>query len=149
MWNLKKKNLLDLWVIDVPRHVSYRTFEAWRLSAQLFDTLHRMPAHTFFSYFDFSTQPSARTQLSSLSRFNFAIYVQTGSELVLEKNNIVFMKCLKYIWLQFVQGKSRWTCLEFYTLFGNLNVEFEHFRLMLSGYIINFHILELWRCIRV
>lgn len=41
------KILFDLWVIDVPRHVSYRTLEVTWLSAQQFDTLHRMLVHTF------------------------------------------------------------------------------------------------------
>jgi hypothetical protein len=39
--------LFDVWVIDVPRHVRYRTLEMKWLSAQQFDTLYRMLEHTF------------------------------------------------------------------------------------------------------
>jgi len=47
------KILFGLWVIDAPRYVSYRTLQVRRLSAQQFDTLYRMPEHTFLQTFIF------------------------------------------------------------------------------------------------
>jgi len=41
------KILFGLWVIDVPRYVSYRTSRVRWLSVQQFDTLYRLPEHTF------------------------------------------------------------------------------------------------------
>ena len=45
MGNLE--NFIRTWVIDMPRHVRYRTLEVKWLSAQQFDTMHRMPEQTF------------------------------------------------------------------------------------------------------
>jgi hypothetical protein len=42
-----KENYIRTWVIDVPRHVRYRRLEVKWLSAQQFDTMHRMSEQTF------------------------------------------------------------------------------------------------------
>jgi hypothetical protein len=54
-----------------------------------------------------------------------------------KKKKIVIRKCSEIIWLHFVQGKSCWMWLEFYTLFGNFHVKAEHFYLMIFGYFVN------------
>ena len=77
-------------------------------SAQQLDTLPRMLELTFLHTLIALHNPALeRRCLCPLSRLTFAIYVETGSELVpkMKKNKIVVMKCLKIIWLQFVQGK--------------------------------------------
>jgi hypothetical protein len=66
--------------------------------------------------------------------------MDTGSDLVpknKKKKNKVVVMCLKILWLLFVQGKSWGMCLEFYTLFRNLHVEFEQFLLMVFGDFVN------------
>jgi hypothetical protein len=42
-------------VIVIPHHVRYRTLEVKWLSAQQFNTLHKMPEQILFAYRDFST----------------------------------------------------------------------------------------------
>jgi len=48
MGNLE--NFIRTWVIDMSRHVLYCRLEAKWLSAQQFDTMHRLPEQTFFAY---------------------------------------------------------------------------------------------------
>ena len=64
--------------------------------------------------------------------------MQTDLQLIpnMMKNKIVIMKSLKIIWLQSVQGKSCWMCLELYTLISYLHIENEQFCLMIFGYFV-------------
>jgi hypothetical protein len=48
--------------------------------------------------------------------------METSFELTLKKEEEYIM-CSKTFWLQFVQGKSCWMWLEFYTSFGDLHVQ--------------------------
>jgi hypothetical protein len=79
------KILLELSVIGVRRHVSYRTLEVRRPSAQQFDTLYRMPEQTVFTYLCFIYNPALEGNCPHSHNLSFDTYVETVSELVLAK----------------------------------------------------------------
>ena len=100
IWNI----LFELWVIDVPRHVSYRTLQVRWPSAQQFDTLYRMPEPTLFAYCDFLYNPVLEGNCPHSHNVSFDFYVETSKKLVvvMKKKKIIIMKCWKIFWLHFV-----------------------------------------------
>ena len=112
-------------VTDVPTSRSYSTLAArWLSSAQQFFTLLRIPwVDSLRTSIVCITQ---RRKVIGLTPIIAACYtLGDGSWLFTEKK--VTITCSRLIWLQTVQGKSRWMYLEFHAPLGN--------RLILFGYI--------------
>ena len=82
-------NIVVFWLLDITLyarlHVSYRTLEVRRLSAQQFDTLYRMPEQIVFTYLGFIYNPALEGNCPRSHNLSIDTYLETVSELVLAK----------------------------------------------------------------